>query len=79
MIVPHLYTDDVTPHIQMLSLMNRLSVNQGALHILSNTHASKILKTIRMPVHTFTFLYLGFGLILSSHPENILVIQYQVF
>ena len=68
-IVSRLYTDDVR--------------NSGHLHVIFDepgfryltkehstfygTHTSNILKTIRIPVHTFTQVYLGFSLILSSH------------
>jgi len=64
-----LYKDDVrnSAHLNVIfdePAYRQLTKEHSTFY---GTHTSNILKTIRIPVHTFTHVYLGFILILSSH------------
>jgi len=77
MIVPRLYTDDVrnSGHMHVIfdePAFRYLTKEHSTFY---GTHNSNILKTIRIPVHTFTQVYLGFSLILSSQLVKIVEIR----
>ena len=77
MIVPRLYTDDVLNSRHSNAIFDEpafslLTKEQSTFY---ETHTSNMLKTIRIPVHIFTYFYLGFSLILSSHLLKIMEIK----
>jgi len=69
MIVPRLCTDDVRDSTHLNAIFDEPAFRQLTKEhsTFYGTHTTNILKTIRIPVHTFKEVYLGFSLILSSH------------
>ena len=69
MIVSRLYTDDVRDSTHLNAIFGEPAFRQLTKEhsTFYGTHTTNILKTIRIQVHTFTQVYLGLSLILSSH------------
>ena len=77
MIVPHLYTYDVRNFTHLNAIFDELAFRLLTMEHSTcyETNTSNIQKTTRFPVHTFTHVYLGFSLILSSHLVKIVEIK----